>query len=180
MFCRAKDACEARTRFVINTVTDGLDDLGDELADPPLPSLGALYEKLSLIEDWCNSQRRRVMGELMAGRQVVGRKGTYKLVEGQQGDRMWANPASVEFILKTVAGDAAYTKKLIGPAGVEKLTKGKTAKVSKAMWAEINKHITRAPASQPRVVLSSDPAPAVGSALDGFEDSSTTAESGFN
>jgi len=179
MFCRAKDDCGARDRSVIRDVTGGFEDLSAGLSDTPLPSLGVIYEHIPMIEDWCNGKRRMVMNELQAGRQVIGAKGSYKLIPGQQGDRKWHNETSVEFILNSSIGEKAFTKKLIGPAGVEKLTKGKWPAVTKALWAELNKYITRADPSQPRIALSTDPAPAVASALDGFEDSQPTAEVGF-
>jgi len=180
MFCRAKETCEARTRSVVKDFTGGFEDITVGPSEVPLPSLGVIYEHIPMIQDWCTSQVRRVMNELMAGRQVIGAKGSYKLVEGQQGDRKWTDEAEVERVLKTTIGEKAYTKKLIGPAGVEKLTKGKTPTLSKVLWTEMHKLIDRAPPSQPRVVLSTDPAPAVANALDGFEDSQPTAEFGFN
>jgi len=170
MWCKAKPTCAARTRVVLTAAATGFTDT--EMVEA-LPPLGEIHELIPLIRDWCNDQELLVMAELKAGRPVVGKKGSYKLVDGAQGDRKWDDPAVVA---KKLSEDfwlpeaTIFTKKIMGPAKIEALAKGKQALLTKEGWAELQQFITRESPSAPRVVLSIDPSPAIANATAGFTD----------
>lgn len=180
MFCRAKDTCKARDRSIVEEVTGGFQELDEHPLRPvPDEELGHVYERLAEIEDWCADKRRRVRAELMSGRPVVGRVEPYKLVAGDQGDREWgSNEAQVELMLsKTfrLPEEVIFKKKLISPAGAEKLTKKKRGSkdappIGPTQWERLSKLITRAPAGQPKIVPLSDDRPALSTAVDGLQD----------
>lgn len=83
-----------------------------------------------------------------------------KAIDGDQGDRKWADPAAVETKLVAALAEGAFTKKLLGPAGVEKLAKpGRKKPGHPELWKDLQELITRAP-GKPQLVLASDPRPA--------------------
>jgi len=142
---------------------------------PAIPPLGVRYEMIGMIRDWCNDQEALVHSELRAGRPVVGKKGEYKLVDGANGDRMWADEQDVvakalveEFWLDS---SQIFSQKILGPAKIESLSVGKRAILTKPAFKEIEaRFVKRGPKGPPRIVLSTDPAPALPSATDGFVD----------
>jgi len=83
-----------------------------------------------------------------------------KAIDGPQGDRQWVDEKKVEAMLVKALDEAAYTKKLIGPAGAEKVTKpGRKKAGHPDLWKDLQAQITRAP-GKPMLVLASDPRPA--------------------
>lgn len=173
LFCRAKDDCEARDRSVLRESAEGFgESFGDE---QELPQLGVIYERLDQIEDWCTGKRKQVRAELMAGNPVVGLKGPYKLIQGDSGDRMWADPIQAEFALLDAGVPPAqvYKSKVISPNQAEALTrakKGHPPALPKTTWAELQGAITRGEPGAPKIVPASDPRPAYSPATEGFAD----------
>jgi hypothetical protein len=171
-FCKAFPCREVETLALSEALQD-FDDLDN--AKPAVPrtsDLGRRKTLVPLIRMYCDSIDTRVRAELAAGRPVAG----WKLVDGQPGDRKWSDEALVEAELVQMGlSEKDYTtRKLLGPAGVEKLAVKKRATPKKRLtadqWAELERHITRDPGS-PMVVPDSDPRPPrVENAADVFDD----------
>lgn len=116
-FCKAKAVCPALRAEADATLMAGFGDL----AAVPEADLGSAMAKVGLIEDWCNAVRAETERRLFANHPVPG----FKLVEGKRGNRSWTNEEQVVGILlgANVSADQVYTRKLISPAGAEKLLK---------------------------------------------------------
>ena len=146
-WCPAKVDCPALREQVYNEVFDDsgetrpVDRLGGE-------ELGMALSCVERIEAWCQAVRDRAHEELLAGRDVPGRK----LVEGRRGQRQWQDPQEVEKILRStfrLNKDQVYESKLISPAKAERL------KLSPRQWEKLQEHITQ-PQGKPVVAPVSD------------------------
>lgn len=184
-FCRAKGACEAQTRVVLETALDGFDDV-DQAKPRPITvnKLGSLYAAIEMITDWCKAVETRVFEELKAGRPVVRNDGiSYKLVAGKKGARQWRDEAEAESLMKRMRlkQEQMYSLSLISPAQVEKLAVVKKAKkgqtpvppiLGPTQWARLQSLMHQKDGS-PTVALETDPRPAIASAVDDFDDVTT-------
>jgi hypothetical protein len=162
--CSARAKVAARTVFDASPVTP---DEFDQLPDPVSPKahatdaewLAASLRKAPLIEQWLKALYVARDQRMQAGEHIPG----FKLVLGQQGDRAWTDVTAAEHYLKhgmRLKDDVVYTKKLIGPAGAEKLAKGKEPLIGEKQWAKLQEMIQRAP-GKPTVVPESDDRPAI-------------------
>jgi len=107
-----------------------------------------------LIEGWCKAVRAKVESELFAGHQVPG----YKLVDGRQGARSWADENEAEKLLKSFRLKEAqmYDFKLISPTTAEKVLKVASPK----RWTKAQALISRSD-GKPSVAPESDKRPAL-------------------
>jgi Protein of unknown function (DUF2800) len=162
--CSAR--AKAATRVVFNAAPVTPDEF-DQLPAPVDPKahatdaqwLAAALRVAPMIEDWLKALYVARDQRMQAGEHIPG----FKLVLGQQGDRAWTDTTAVEHYLKTgirLKDDLVYTKKLIGPAGAEKLTKGAEPAIGKKQWETLQGMIKRAP-GKPTVVPESDGRPAI-------------------
>lgn len=182
-FCKAKATCPAVRAEVAETI----EPIGsgpatpDEFAsmDCPPPEqhsegnwLSACLSKVDLIEDWCKAVRAEVERRLLAGDNVPG----YKLVEGKQGNRAWANEKEAEALLKSMRLKEAelYDFSVKSPTQIAKLGpvfdkdgKIKPQKegtpppvIGPRQWPKVAALITRAGAKK-HVAPVSDPRPAL-------------------
>lgn len=160
-FCKAKATCPALLAEVSGVVggepataadfaqfvpVDTSDGLGDNY-------LSVAMDKVGLVEDWCKAVRAEVERRLLQGLEVPG----YKLVEGKQGNRQWANADEAEKAMKAMRlkTDEMYERKLISPTAAEKVLKQTPAK-----WDKLQKLITRNP-GKPSVAKDTDKRPAL-------------------
>lgn len=175
MFCKAKATCPKLTGRVSEELAKEFTDLTTASAParkdlvkammPAIDQLGAKMDAIPLIEDWCKAIRAAAETELLAGRPVAG----YKLVQGRQGNRMWADPAAVEGVLKAMrlksalrlAEDPIYERTLISPTQCEKLLSSESPK----RWAKVAKLITRTE-GKPSVAPITDPRPELSIAIE--------------
>lgn len=161
-FCKAKAQCDGLAKLVGETVIGDFDVLTDPAPitkeQTPVPTgaerLAACYGKVKLIRAWCDAIEQAVNASLSAGEEVPG----YKLVQGRQGDRAWADAAAVETMMKSMrlSKDEMYSFKLISPTQAEKLL----AKEAPRKWKKLAEHITRSD-GRPAVAPVSDPRPAL-------------------
>jgi tRNA pseudouridine-54 N-methylase len=97
----------------------------------------------------------------------------WKLVQGKQGHRKWADPAAAEALFKSMRlrQDEMYDLALISPTTAEKVLK-----TSPKRWERVQPHIVRAE-GKPSVAPATDkrPALAVQSVADDFRDVMSTA-----
>ena len=94
---------------------------------------------------------------MLAGDQLPG----WKLVQGKQGNRAWADPKQAEQMLREVFRlpiEDAYDLKVISPTSAEKLAKA--GKIGPRQWPKLRALITRA-AGTPHVAPEADPRPAI-------------------
>ena len=169
-FCKAKANCKALQQYVFDTVIGDFDDLA--VAQPRTvcdPELGVIYERLDIIETWCEAIRARVRAELTAGRRVIGANEPYKLVEGKLAARRWENQARAEKLAVVFLGENAHTRKFKSPTQLEELLKKKHPQ----QWQVISQHVAEQGRTQPVIVPASNPKPALPGIVDDFADLSS-------
>jgi hypothetical protein len=155
-WCKAKATCPALKDEVLQLVAADVSEF-DDLTPANVVSegdpdwLASAMDKVGLVEDWCKAVRAEVERLLMAGDEVPG----YKLVEGRQGPRKWADAASVEETLKSwrLRKDEMYDFSLISPTTAEKV-------LTPARWEKLQKQIVRTP-GKPSVAPATDKRPAI-------------------
>lgn len=191
-FCKARNHCKAREEAVLTTVLDGFqsNDLTSLVQAKPRPPqrewLGALYDKLDMIQQWCKDVHAMVYNALLSGESVVNSQGVaFKLVEGRAGNRYWKDPAKIaqKLVEMGVPTERAYKPlEVISPADAEKLSKkkrgkkgapGEPALLSPAQWDALQEMIGQ-DAGKPSISLASDPKPAIDPTTEGFSDSSVS------
>lgn len=118
--------------------------------------IGALYEKVPLIEAWIKALNEHVYTELKAGRAIPG----FKLVLGKKGNRAWTmnEGKSAEDVLKSfrLKQDEMYTYTVISPTKAEELL----AKEQPKRWKKLQAWITQS-SGNPTVAPESDKRPAI-------------------
>lgn len=168
-FCRAKATCPALRNEVTRTVSgmtpdpatpDEFDALDTTMCvTQPINDdwLAAAMRKADLIEDWIKAVRAEVERRLLAGQVVPG----FKIVQGRQGARAWADKDEVEKYLRDTVRlpiEKAYDLSLISPTTAEKLAKA--GDIGPRQWKTLQKRITRADGNK-HVAPESDPRPAI-------------------
>ena len=180
-FCRARFHCEARQTAALQLALEGFDDIDTAPLRPITTNqLGSLYAKLGLLMEWCGDVQTKVFEELSAGRPVMRNDGMqYKLVIGKKGNRQWRDPDQAEAAMKRMRlkREQMYVSTLISPAAAEKMALAKKPKKGEAaiapaigatQWSRLENLIYQKEGS-PTVALETDPRPAIGSMVDGFE-----------
>lgn len=144
------------------------------LLEDPEPGIGAtddghlavLMESVDLVEGWCKAVRAEVERRLLAGTAVPG----YKLVQGRQGNRAFADETAAEALMKTfrLKREEMYDFVLISPTSAEKLAAGGI--IGKKQWPKLQEMIRRSD-GKPSVAPASDKRPAlvIGKVEDDFE-----------
>lgn len=144
------------------------------LLEDPEPGIGAaddghlavLMESVDLVEGWCKAVRAEVERRLLAGTAVPG----YKLVQGRQGNRAFADAVAAEALMKTfrLKREEMYDFVLISPTSAEKLAA--EGIIGKKQWPKLQEMIRRSD-GKPSVAPASDKRPAlvIGKVEDDFE-----------
>lgn len=162
-FCKAKATCPALQAHVLEDMPD-LDAIST--AKPDAATVGVIYEKRGLIAKYLEAVEEFVRNQLEAGRQVIGSKGPFKLVQGKLGARHWKNPAEVEETLRKkmrLPVEQAFNMTLISPADAEKLAASDA--IGKRQWKTLQTMYEQKP-NKPSVVPATDPRPALAASLD--------------
>lgn len=157
-WCRAKAICPKLAKVVAQEVRADFETI---VAQPPPAPVGT--EQLSrasialpLIETWCRAVRSALWNAVAGKEQVIGPDGQpYKIVEGDEGKRVWTDPAAAEAALVGQLGPKAYTPQSIitAPAAGKLLDKAKT----KALWQDIFTPLIERKKGKPQLALGSDP-----------------------
>lgn len=128
--------------------------------------LAVLMESVDLVEGWCKAVRAEVERRLLAGTAVPG----YKLVQGRQGNRAFADETAAEALMKTfrLKREEMYDFVLISPTSAEKLAADGI--IGKKQWPKLQEMIRRSD-GKPSVAPASDKRPAlvIGKVEDDFE-----------
>jgi len=153
-FCKAKATCPALREEVLDIVAadaSDFDDLTETVNDGDTDYLSVAMDKVSLVEDWCKAIRAEVERRLMAGQTVPN----YKLVEGRQGNRAWADKEAIEALFQSwrLRKDEMYDFSLISPTKAEKL-------LTPVRWEKAQSLISRS-AGKPSVAPVTDRRPAI-------------------
>lgn len=168
-WCDARKVCPALAKHSLELVTDMFVDLSQEtagtlkvkieagterLATEDNATIAVLLANVDLIEGWTKAVRAHANDELLAGRDVPG----YKLVQGKQGNRAWADDDIAEQTMKgmRLKSDDMYTRKVISPTVAEKLLKAESPR----RWKTLQPLITRSEGGK-HVAPESDPRPAI-------------------
>jgi hypothetical protein len=158
-FCKAKATCPALLTFVQDSVGADFDDLDaddikGEVEEMGPNRIGIALAAVPLIEDWCKAVRAKAESELLAGREVSG----YKLVQGRNGRRQWANEDEAEATLKRMKlkVEQMYDLKLVSPTTAEKLHK--SGEIGPRQWPQLQSLIVQKP-GPPSVAPISDKRP---------------------
>jgi len=116
-----------------------LDAAIERIASSDDAHLATCLDAVGMIEDWCKAVRAEVEKRLLSGKFTDPR---YKLVEGRQGARAWADEAEAEKLLKSfrLKQDEMYDLKLISPTTAEKILKE-----SPKRWVKAEALITDCP-----------------------------------
>jgi len=153
-FCKAKATCPALREEVLDIVAadaSDFDDLTETVNDGDTDYLSVAMDKVGLVEDWCKAIRAEVERRLMAGQTVPN----YKLVEGRQGNRAWADKEAIEALFQSwrLRKDEMYDFSLISPTKAEKL-------LTPVRWEKAQSLISRS-AGKPSVAPVTDRRPAI-------------------
>jgi hypothetical protein len=167
-FCKAKAICPALLAHVEDAVGADFENLDeDEIKTSPLGmgpnALAVAMAAVPLVEDWCKAVRARLEAELLKGGHIPG----WKLVQGRNGARKWANEQEAEATLKKMKlkVEEMYDLSLITPPKAEKLAK--TGVIGPRQWPSLQGLIVQKP-GPPSVAPESDKRPAY-SPADDFE-----------
>lgn len=159
-FCKAKSTCPALLVHVQDSVGADFDNLdADEIKTGPMSmganSLSIAMAAVPLVEDWCMAVRARLEAELLKGEKIPG----WKLVQGRNGARKWANEKDAEATLKKMKlkVEEMYDLKLITPPAAEKLAKAGV--IGPRQWPSLQGLITQK-AGPPSVAPENDKRPA--------------------
>ena len=132
-FCRAKPICPAYGALVNDTqalVKATQDDLAGKGAIPyTAEDIADWLAIADSIEEWITAVRALAHAELEDGAQIPG----YKLVQ-KRATRQWIDPAkSLEWMTKSLRLkiDQAAPRKVISPAGVDKILKTRKGRIKK-------------------------------------------------
>lgn len=147
----------------IRPLLEGFEDRVAALSDEQLAvCMGAV----DLVEGWCKAQRAETERRLLAGGIVPG----YKLVQGRQGNRAFADETAAEALMKTfrLKREEMYDFVLISPTSAEKLAADGI--IGKKQWPKLQEMIRRSD-GKPSVAPASDKRPAlvIGKVEDDFE-----------
>ena len=131
-FCKAKGTCPTLASHVQGMAMVGFEDLTQTATDPARlvaarahGKLGEWMDAVDIVELWIKGVRAAVETALLAGQDVIGRDGAYKLVQGRRGARKWADAAATEALFKQfrLKTEEMYSFTLITPTAAEKLLK---------------------------------------------------------
>lgn len=164
---RGGPGCDTLTMFMLSVLQQTADDVADcdALGVPPtLPSAGQMaaeaksfmlrHEKM--FTRWMKAVREQ---ELAAAEYGAPPLPGMKLVDGDQGDRVWENELEAEAQLIDIFYARAFNKKLKSPAQVEKeLRPTRTKPGNPAAWDSLQALITRGE-SKPLLVDADDARP---------------------
>ena len=137
----------------ITPVLEGADDRAAKLEDE---HLAVCMEAIGMVEGWAKAIRAEVERRLLAGVPILG----FKLVQGKQGNRAWADPVEAEKLLKSfrLKINEMFDLSLISPTTAESLAN--TEVIGKKQWAKAQALITRSE-GKPSVAPASDKRPAL-------------------
>ena len=127
--------------------------------------LNDMANKVGLVKQWCKAVEDARDHYLL---EQNGQLADWKVVQGNEGSRMWVNEAAAEAEMKRmkIRAEHMYTHKLVTAPQAEKLFKTKI--IGERQWPKLQELITRKPGGK-TVVPSSDKRPALTHVADQFD-----------
>lgn len=148
-FCKAKVNCPAQLKNATDTMEM---DFAEETSKPvPVGLLSdeqildIVFNKLSIIEQWCASLKDYAQKKAEAGDPIKGSKLVYT-----RAVRMWKDKAQAEEVLKAKFGEKIYEKEFVSAPKFEKIIGKKEFKEVAFLVDKISTGVTLVPESDPR------------------------------
>jgi hypothetical protein len=138
------------------TLRPALDEPEERIGKLDDDHLAMCMDSVDLVEGWCKAVRAEVERRMLAGTPVPG----WKLVQGKQGARSWADEEEAKGVLKSMRlrDDVMYDWSVISPTTAEKLHAAGTIKPKQ--WARLQPLISRSN-GKPSVAPATDKRPAL-------------------
>jgi hypothetical protein len=148
-FCKAKVGCPAQ----LKNATDTMEIDFAEETSKPVPVglltdeqiLDIVFNKLSIIEQWCASLKDYAQKKAEAGEPIKGSKLVYT-----RAVRMWKDKQQAEEVLKAKFGEKIYEKEFVSAPKFEKIIGKKEFKEVAFLVDKISTGVTLVPESDPR------------------------------
>lgn len=159
-WCQATTDCPALKKKLQADVGADFDKIGDEPIAVPVNTkqLAKAMAVVPMLRDWIKAVEARANGLVAGGTEIIGPdKKPYKFVEGQLGDRKWADPKVAEGLLAAQLGpEKMYVKRILtAPEAAKLLDK----KATKNTWDDIFAPAVKRAPGKPILVMGSDPRP---------------------
>lgn len=175
-WCALKPTCGEYASFNLDLIGMKFDDIdeADRIGSPPplnkselTPERrGYILRHKSMISTWLEQLHADALADALAGRPTPG----HKAVMGNRPPRRWRDAKEAEELLDTLLGDLAFARKVLGPAGIEKLTaSGKKKAGHPEIWALVERLIVR-PDGKPCLVDENDARPRLMTVDEKFDD----------
>ena len=122
-FCKLRGTCRTRATAMQEGMLDEISDIRDpnEMTND---EIGSSMSLVPLMKKWCKDIEELTEALVHGGAEVIGSDGQpFKFVAGRAGNRYWDDADKAEKAMrnyKVKVGDI-FTKKLISPAGAEKI-----------------------------------------------------------
>ena len=156
-YCKARGDCATLNAYVLADFPDGEEVLNSDI--------GGKLAKLDAIRRWCDDiEARAYRMAVIDGKSIAG----YKVVQGREGSRKWADAREVEEAMKAMKlkHDVMYERSIISPTAAEKCFKA--GDIGPKNWPKLQSMITRAEGKL-QLVPEADKRPAVKSSVADFE-----------
>lgn len=148
-FCKAKINCPAQLKFAEDTLEMDF----NEPTSKPVPMqllsdeqiLDLVFNKIKLIEQWCQGLKDYAQKKAEAGDPIKGSKLVFT-----RAVRMWKDKEKAEEILKKKFGDQIYEKKFVTAPAFEKIIGKKPFAEFDNLVDKISTGVTLVPESDPR------------------------------
>lgn len=148
-FCKAKVNCPAQVQFAKDTLEMDFEDETSKPVPPELLSderiLDLVFNKIKLIEQWCQTLKDYAQKKAEAGEPIPGSKLVYT-----RAVRMWKDKEIAEKALAGKYGDQIYEKKFLTAPAFEKVIGKKEFKEVDFLVDKISTGVTLVPESDPR------------------------------
>lgn len=148
-FCRAKVQCPAQVKFAQETLEMDFAEPTSQPVPPELLSdeniLDLVFNKVKLIELWCQSLKDYAQKRAEAGNPIKGSKLVFT-----RAVRMWVDKENAEKVLAAKFGDKIYEKKFVSAPAFEKIIGKKEFKEVEHLVDKVSTGVTLVPESDPR------------------------------
>lgn len=148
-FCKAKVNCPAQLKFAQDTLEMDFAEPTSKPVPPQLLSderiLDLVFNKIKLIEQWCQTLKDYAQKKAEAGEPIKGSKLVYT-----RAVRMWKDKDQAEKVLHEKFGEQIYEKEFVTAPKFEKIIGKKAFKDVDFLVDKISTGVTLVPESDPR------------------------------
>lgn len=148
-FCKAKVNCPAQLKFAQETLEMDFSEPTSQPVPPEFLSderiLDLVFNKVKLIELWCQSLKDYAQKKAEAGNPIKGSKLVYT-----RAVRMWKDKETAEVVLRNRFGEKIYEKKFVTAPQFEKIVGKKVFQEIGHLVDKVSTGVTLVPESDPR------------------------------